>query len=598
MIATEYRKLVFIVWLVVVASMVAIWGGDAWRGMSWDTDDFMRLVQVRDWLGGQGWSDLTQYRLNPPGGTPMHWSRLPDLPLAAVALVLSPFLATNDALTIAAMAMPPLYFLLFVIIYAVPARMMLGMARSPIGLLVAISGSTAIIQYNPGRVDHHGLQLIMLMAAIALLLVGLARRRWQRAIALAGIPIGLSLWIGVEMLPLIGAWFAALGLVWCRRGDGLARQGALAAGIAALIGLFLILTSVPRDHWLVPACDAFSTMPVGAMALIGGGFAGMTLLGRWTGGCLGRLLIAALCGGVAAALFALAFPGCLGGGYGDLDPEVKRRWLDNVSEAVSLTTQFRAQPLSAIEKLWTPVLALGYCLWRITKGGEREGQLWGVLALLLATGMALIFWQIRAATACHLIALLPLAGLVAELWRRLKRRPAPRWRQFLVLLPILFVCSVVLWPGLDYAYRFVATRFSSAPVPATVPPKQCSDRAPLPVLASEPPTLILGYIDLGPMLLFSTQHAVLGAPYHRNNGGLRETIALFRSSDDAWVKDRLHDLGVGWIVTCPGPEDLTAYATDGHGGLAERLAAGRMPDYLLETSDPTHPDLKFYRVLP
>src|SRR5574338_1635261 len=115
MSATEYRKLVVIVWLVVIASMAAIWGGNAWRGASWDTDDFMRLVQVRDWLGGQGWSDLTQYRLNPPDGTPMHWSRLADLPLAAVTLALSPLLAVNDGLAVAAMMVPPLDFLLVLV---------------------------------------------------------------------------------------------------------------------------------------------------------------------------------------------------------------------------------------------------------------------------------------------------------------------------------------------------------------------------------------------------------------------------------------------------------------------------------------------------
>ena len=32
-----------------------------------DTDDAMRLQQIRDWLGGQGWSDLSQHRL---GDTP------------------------------------------------------------------------------------------------------------------------------------------------------------------------------------------------------------------------------------------------------------------------------------------------------------------------------------------------------------------------------------------------------------------------------------------------------------------------------------------------------------------------------------------------
>jgi hypothetical protein len=599
MSATEYRKLIVIVWIVVLASMAAIWGGNAWRGIGWDTDDFMRLVQVRDWLGGQGWSDLTQHRLNPPDGTPMHWSRLPDLPLAAVTLALSPFLSINDALTVAAMAVPPLCFLLFLVVYALPARMMLGMARSPIGLLVAISGSGAVAQYAPGRVDHHGLQLILILAAIALLLFGLARPRWRSFIAFAGLPIALSIWTGVEMLPLIAAWFAALGLVWCREGGALARQGAVAAALAALIGGALILAELPRTLWLAPACDAFSIMPVGAMALIAGGFGGMALLERWAKGAIPRLLVAGLCGGAAAAVFALAFPACVGGGYGGLDPEVRFRWLSHVGEALPLAEQWRFRPFGALDKVWTPLLALAYCLWRCARSGRRGQRLWGALALLIAAATALIFWQVRAATAAQIIALMPLAALIAEIWQRLRGRRAPRWRQFLVLLPTLLICSAVFWPALEYGYRYLT--IPAAPGAATAPsglPQQCTDRAALPALAEAPPTLILSYIDLGPMLLFSTPHAVLGAPYHRNNGGLLETIHLFRANDDAWIRDRLSELGVGWVVTCPGPEDRTAYATEGGDGLAERLAAGQVPDYLVEVPDPGHPGLKLFRVLP
>jgi hypothetical protein len=51
----------------------------------------MRLQQVRDWLAGQSWFDVTQYRVDPPHGLPMHWSRLLDVPLAAVILLVRPF---------------------------------------------------------------------------------------------------------------------------------------------------------------------------------------------------------------------------------------------------------------------------------------------------------------------------------------------------------------------------------------------------------------------------------------------------------------------------------------------------------------------------
>ena len=63
-------------WLAVAAYMLY----DRWDAIRifalGDTDDNMRMMQVRAWLSGQGWYDLRQYRLNPPGGFSIHWSRL------------------------------------------------------------------------------------------------------------------------------------------------------------------------------------------------------------------------------------------------------------------------------------------------------------------------------------------------------------------------------------------------------------------------------------------------------------------------------------------------------------------------------------------
>ncbi|RYD62212.1 MAG: AcrB/AcrD/AcrF family protein, partial [Sphingomonadales bacterium] len=62
-----------------------------------DTDDNMRLMQVRGLLAGQDWYDLRQYRLSPPGGLDIHWSRLVDLPIAALILLFQPFTGTAMA---------------------------------------------------------------------------------------------------------------------------------------------------------------------------------------------------------------------------------------------------------------------------------------------------------------------------------------------------------------------------------------------------------------------------------------------------------------------------------------------------------------------
>src|SRR5882724_5758258 len=54
-----------------------------------DNDSLLRLVEIRDLIGGQAWFDLHQYRMGPPGGFVMHWSRLVDAPIAAVILAVA-----------------------------------------------------------------------------------------------------------------------------------------------------------------------------------------------------------------------------------------------------------------------------------------------------------------------------------------------------------------------------------------------------------------------------------------------------------------------------------------------------------------------------
>src|SRR5262245_15360089 len=59
-----------------------------------DNDSLLRLVEVRDLIGGQGWFDLHQYRMGPQGGFVMHWSRVVDAPIAAIILLVSAFTGT------------------------------------------------------------------------------------------------------------------------------------------------------------------------------------------------------------------------------------------------------------------------------------------------------------------------------------------------------------------------------------------------------------------------------------------------------------------------------------------------------------------------
>ena len=75
----HFALLLAAAWLLVVVQLVAQHWGETAQTLL-DTDDAMRLAQLRDWLGGQGWYDLNQYRV--ATGYESHWSRLIDAGLA------------------------------------------------------------------------------------------------------------------------------------------------------------------------------------------------------------------------------------------------------------------------------------------------------------------------------------------------------------------------------------------------------------------------------------------------------------------------------------------------------------------------------------
>ncbi len=104
--------------LLALALAVAL--GVAWTVRDWanlsalrlpDTDDVMRLQQVRDWLDGQAWNDLVQHRLGAAGGA-MHWTRLADLGPRTLIAALAPLLGRHGAEVAAVVAWPIALFAL------------------------------------------------------------------------------------------------------------------------------------------------------------------------------------------------------------------------------------------------------------------------------------------------------------------------------------------------------------------------------------------------------------------------------------------------------------------------------------------------------
>src|SRR4051794_10056693 len=196
------------------------------------TDDIMRLVEVRDLMGGQGWFDLRQYRLDPPGVV-MHWSRVIDLPLAVSISMLKALIGTQSAEAVTLFIWPLLLLAVaLALVVAIARQLSDGAVTVLVGAAVlAMLAEPALIHFRPGAIDHHNAQidLVLLMLWFALQI-----ERSAIKAAYAGLAASLSLAVGVEMLPAIATMSVAVVVLFIWRGTPVARQAsAFAIALAA-----------------------------------------------------------------------------------------------------------------------------------------------------------------------------------------------------------------------------------------------------------------------------------------------------------------------------------------------------------------------------
>src|SRR5947209_16247509 len=192
----DWQRITFVLWILVCLWWVySGWDQIRWFGLG-DTDDNMGIMQVRALLHGQGWYDLRQYRLNPPFGANIHWSRLVDLPIAGLILGLRPFLGGPAAERWAVAIAPLLPYLLLLFSLSLTARRLIAPAAYPLALLALFFAGSTNGMFMPERIDHHGWQLALLPLGMA----GMADPKRVRGGLTLGLSSALSLAIGLEML--------------------------------------------------------------------------------------------------------------------------------------------------------------------------------------------------------------------------------------------------------------------------------------------------------------------------------------------------------------------------------------------------------------
>src|SRR5262245_14040954 len=233
----HFASLLCLAWVLVVLQLVAQHFGETAQSLI-DTDDAMRLAQLKDWLRRQGWYDLHQPRI--AQGYESHWSRLIDAGLAGTLWFFGLFFDAAFAERLMRTTWPMLWLLPTIGGMAAIAWRIAGREAALVALLLALVGLPAFHQFRPGRIDHHNVQVALSVLVVAAT-VWSDRVRWT-ALA-AGALTGLAIGVGLECLPylLVCAIAVALRYVLDRAAAPAAADYGLALAASATAAFFVVV---------------------------------------------------------------------------------------------------------------------------------------------------------------------------------------------------------------------------------------------------------------------------------------------------------------------------------------------------------------------
>jgi hypothetical protein len=572
--APRESRVLWIVLALALATIVARAAFLASEPLSWvgtaDNDDLMRLLSVRAFLDGQGWFDMRQYRLLPPDGLDMHWSRYVDAGIAGLIALFSAVLEPLQAENLALLVWPTLLLAALVLLTGHVVGRTLGTRAATLAILsLFLWPVVGFGTFAPYRIDHHNVQILMIsVMALCLIVPG-------RPVLLGvwgGLAAAMSLAVGLEMLPVIALTgvILALRLVWA--GAGAAAQ-LVGFSLALCLGsLVLYAGQTAPALWGLPRCDRLSP-PYLALAAMAAAVS--VALARFAAPLASPGARAAMLLGISAVAVAVLYPmlaPCLRGPYASLPAEAQALIHARITEAIGLWASVERGSTAPV-RLVLPAL-LGAALagiilvLRMRRGlaTDIERRAIGTLLAFAALGLAGTLAQMRmiyfAAPAVPALTGYGLAMLLDSGDRAAGRRTLRR------LAAVAAMMATIFLPLLDATFRKTGLADQNRILTA-----QCRSPAAIATLAALPQGIVLSSLNFGAPILLLTHHAALAAPYHRDPAALLNGIVPFEGDADT-LRAEMDRTGATYLFLC---RDQTF--ADG-ASQADRLARGETVAWL------------------
>ena len=551
----------------VVAFAMLVFGFDPARLVAslGDTDDATRMVEVREWMSGASWFDMTLARFGGAHPLVSHWSRLIDLPIALLLSGFEVFLPPAKAELAVRAVWPLTLFLVFVYLLAREAEIRGGRAAALLSIPLTVTCIIGIVQFLPGRIDHHN--AMILCAVIGILRLARSfddpRAGWS-----SGALLGLGTAIGYEALALTAASLGAAMLYGALPGRSLLGPSRAAVAFAATLAIALALTTAP-DQMLTSRCDALS---VNLVLLAVCGALGASVVAALEDGLslVGKLAILGLTGLLGLALYAAAEPACLAGPFGQVDPELVPIWLGSVSETQSILSL--GSQLPTLGGMALAYFAAGlYCGLKLMRTDRDDALRFHMLALLIA--LPLSFWQIKL---LPYATFLPVPLLAICLARPPQREQAPASKRGIA---VIVAVTLALVGAAAWLMVTLSAPSMTRMKEALKPVQNCQSTVAVSALAPLPAGLAVTDVNLGPYIVALSKLDVLSAPYHRLDKSIIEAHRILYASPEE-AERRLRAAGARYVITCEGLNSTNAKGDVPADALQTLLLAGKPPAFL------------------
>ncbi|WP_424177943.1 hypothetical protein [Yoonia sp. TsM2_T14_4] len=542
-----------------------------------DNDDILRLVMVRDFIAGQGWFDMTQYRMLPPQGVVMHWSRYIDAGIAAIIVPLSWLLPMAMAEQLAVTIWPTAILGLTVLVIGYGTRRVFGASSACFALAITVIWpTTGQLHAGAGNIDHHNVQMLM-MTIVAFALIWPARP--VIAGLIGGVAAAFSLAVGLEALPfIVVAGTVALGrhlLDMSSESRAFLVAFCLALAVAALL---FWLGQTAADLRAIGHCDRLSLPALALIAIC----VIASLLAAWITrfGALAGVGGAVLVTVAGCMLIWPVLAPCLDGPYGTLPDELQVFIATRINEALPLHLFIRDSPAGFVV-FTLPIIVVagagGVMLWR----GAAPRMALTVLWVLCLLGLVMLFYQMR--TVVMAAAVVPMLGgvVIARALDVYLQTRAPKAAAIWLAL-----ATTIIAPTLIAQQVTALTPNDDAPGSALT--AACRGYDALVGLNALPPAVFITPMNLGPALLWATHHDVVSAGYHVDPVILMNAIRPYHLPENDMAAF-LRQSGASLVLICRGATYYSDFATE--------LAAGAQVDWLRPVPVPAEALLVF-EILP